>query len=66
MPFAGADAGEIMTDTAGGHLDEKSLISVGFNWASNQRGGINGLNAPPRKLVQGSGTNPAGSNSSSE
>ncbi len=31
-----------MTDTAEGHLDEKSLISVGYDRASNQRGGING------------------------
>jgi hypothetical protein len=42
LQFAGADAGEIMTDTAEGHLDEKSLISVGYDRASNQRRGING------------------------
>jgi hypothetical protein len=46
LQFARTDAGEITTDTAEGHLDEKSLISVGYVRASNQRRGINGLNAP--------------------
>ena len=66
VQFAGADTGEITTDTAEGHLEEKCLISVGYDRASNQRRGINGLNAPPRKLVQGSGTKPPKSNLSSE
>ena len=39
LQFAGADAGEITTDTAEGHLDEKSLIFVGYDRASNQRRG---------------------------
>ena len=37
VQVAGADAGEITTDTAEGHLDEKSLIFVGYDRASNQR-----------------------------
>jgi hypothetical protein len=56
--FAGADTGEIMTDTAEGNLDEKCLMSVSYDGASNQGGGINGLNAHPRRLVRGSGTKP--------
>jgi hypothetical protein len=52
-------SGEIMTDTAEGHLDEKSLMYVSYEGTSSQRSGINGLNAHPRKPVGGSGTNPA-------
>jgi hypothetical protein len=66
VEFAGADIGEIMTDTAEGNLDEQCLISVSHDRGSSQRSGINGLNAPPRKVVQGSGTKPPKSNSSSE
>ncbi len=66
MEFAGADIGEIMTDTAEGNLDEQCLISISHDRASYQSRGINGLNAPPRKVVQGSGTKPAKTNSSSE
>jgi hypothetical protein len=66
VEFAGADIGEIMTDTAEGNLDEKCLISISQDWASYQSRGINELNAPPRKVVQGSGTKPAKTNSSSE
>jgi hypothetical protein len=64
--FAGADIGEIMTDTAEGNLDEKCLISISDDRASYQSRGINGLNAPPRKVLQESGTKPATTNSSSE
>jgi hypothetical protein len=64
--FAGAATGETMTDTAEGRPEENCLMSVGYDRASNQRRGINGLNAPPPKLAQGSGTKPAKSNSSSE
>jgi Protein of unknown function (DUF2934) len=60
--FAGADTGEIMTDTAEGNLDEKCLMSVSYDGASSQRSGINGLNAHSQKPVQGSGTNPAKTN----
>jgi hypothetical protein len=60
--FAGADTGEIMTDTAEGNLDEKCLMSVSYDGASSQRSGINGLNAHSEKPVQGAGTNPAKTN----
>jgi hypothetical protein len=39
------DIEEIMTDTAEGHLDEKSLISSTYDRAPTPRWGINGLNA---------------------
>jgi hypothetical protein len=54
VQFAGADTGEIMADTAEGNLEEKCLMSVSYDGASDQGSGINGLNAPPRELVQGS------------
>jgi hypothetical protein len=68
LQFAGADAGEIMTDTAEGHLDEKSLISVGYDRASNQRREINGWaeRPSPEAWYKDQGTKPAKSNSSSE
>lgn len=53
LQSAGADTGEIMTNTAEGNQDEKCLLSVSYNGASSQRSGINGLNAHPRKLVRG-------------
>ena len=59
-------SGEIMTDTAEGNPDEKCLISISHDRASYQSRGMNELNAPPRKVVQGSGTKPAKTNSSSE
>jgi hypothetical protein len=37
LQFAGARTREIMTDIAEGHLDEKCLMSVGYDRASNQR-----------------------------
>ena len=58
VQFAGADTGEIMTDTAKGNLDEKCLMSGSYDGASSQCSGINGLNAHPRKPVRGLGTNP--------
>jgi hypothetical protein len=64
VQFAGADSGEIMTDTAEGYLDEKCLMSVSYDGVSSRRSGIDGLNAPPRKLVRGLGTNPAKTNPS--
>jgi hypothetical protein len=39
VQFAGADTGEITTDTVEGRLDDKCLISVGYDRASNQRKG---------------------------
>jgi hypothetical protein len=54
VQFAGADTEEIMADTAEGNLEEKCLMSVSYDGASDQGSGINGLNAPPRELVQGS------------
>jgi hypothetical protein len=51
VEFAGADIGEIMTDTAEGNLDEKCLMSVSYDGASSQRSEINGLNAHPWKPV---------------
>jgi DNA-binding transcriptional LysR family regulator len=46
-------SGKIMTETAEGNLNEKSLTYVGYDEACNQRNGINGLNGHPRKLVRG-------------
>jgi hypothetical protein len=46
-------SGKIMTETAERNLDEKCLTYVNYDEASNQRTGINGLNAHPR-LVRGS------------
>ena len=37
VQFAGADAGEIGTDTAEGHLEEICSMSVAYDRASNQR-----------------------------
>jgi len=39
VEFAGADIGEIMTDTAEGNLDEKCLISISHDRASYQSRG---------------------------
>ena len=64
VQFRRRKSGEIMTDTAEGHLDEKSLMYVSDEGTSSQRSGINGLNAHPRKLLRGSGTNPAKTNPS--
>jgi DNA-binding transcriptional LysR family regulator len=55
-------SGKIMTESAEGNLDEKCLTHVSYDEASNQRSGINGVNAHPRKLVRGSG-HPANTNS---
>lgn len=64
VQFAGADTREIITDTADGNLEEKCLMSVSYDGASNQGSRINGLNAYTRRLVRGSGTNPAKTDSS--
>jgi hypothetical protein len=55
VQFAGADTREIMTDTADGNLEEKCLMSVSYDGASNQGSRINGLNAHPRRLVEDRG-----------
>jgi hypothetical protein len=53
VQVAGADAGEIMTDTAEGHLGEKNLMSVATTGPLINAGG-QWAERPPRKLVQGS------------